>query len=89
MKQGYRVLNNFLHPSPHKKNFPSWKKIWGLNVPPKVRNFIWRCMCHYLPSLSSMQSRNVEVVNVCYFCQSHHEDNFHVLIQCPFIKQIW
>ena len=29
------------------------------------------------------------MVNVYYFCQSHPEDNFHVLVQYPFTKQIW
>ena len=38
-----------------------WKEIWALNVPPKVRNFIWRACSNILPTMENLQNRRVKV----------------------------
>ena len=45
-----------------------WRKIWKLNVPPKVRNFIWRACSNILPTKESLHRRRVNVDARCELC---------------------
>ena len=33
---------------------PIWRKIWKLNAPPKVRNFLWRACSNILPTRENL-----------------------------------
>ena len=45
-----------------------WRKIWKLNVPPKVRNFIWRACSNIRPTKESLHRRRVNVDARCELC---------------------
>ena len=36
---------------------PAWSKIWTLNVPPKVRMFLWRACSSCLPTRENLHRR--------------------------------
>ena len=38
-----------------------WRSIWALNIPPKVRNFLWIAYANILPTRSNLQRRKVKV----------------------------
>lgn len=51
---------------------PIWKKIWNINIPPKVNIFIWRLMRDRLPSRENLKGRNVVIegyITCCLFCK--------------------
>nr|GMD78194.1 hypothetical retrotransposon [Ipomoea batatas] len=49
VRSGYRLLSN----SPQENNnFNSWGKLWKLDVEPKIRNLLWRCVKEILPSFN-------------------------------------
>uniref|UniRef100_A0A2C9V6E1 RNase H type-1 domain-containing protein n=1 Tax=Manihot esculenta TaxID=3983 RepID=A0A2C9V6E1_MANES len=66
-----------------------WKKIWSLQLIPKVKNFIWRACSNILPVRSVLVSRHVPIQDVCPFCLVESETIFHALISCPFVRQVW
>ena len=45
---------------------PLWKKLWHLNIPPKVRIFAWKMCMNALPTYVNLQKRGV---NICIFVQ--------------------
>ena len=38
-----------------------WKMIWDLNVPPKIRNFMWRAVSNIMPMQDNLYRRRVAV----------------------------
>ncbi|XP_031111845.1 uncharacterized protein LOC116015819 [Ipomoea triloba] len=49
VRHDYKLLMaETLHSDPQLQ-FIEWKKLWLLPVPPKVKNFLWRCMRDILP----------------------------------------
>lgn len=61
-----------------------WKKIWTLNVPPKVRNFLWHaCFNIILPTRENLSRRKVSVKPHCEFCCQSSESVGLLLWECP------
>ena len=56
-----------------------WKKIWHLNIPPKIKYFAWRACIDALPTK----------VNLCPCCGSELEAISHSLICCEVAKRVW
>ena len=67
----------------------TWKKIRTLNVPPKVRNFIWRACSDCLPTRANLHRRKVHVEVVCGLCQQKLETTGHILWEYPLARNVW
>ena len=66
-----------------------WNKVWGLKLPGKVVNFVWRMCRDVLPTVANMITKHVNDVDRCAWCHNHVEDSLHVLFQCDFSVQVW
>lgn len=42
-----------------------WKRIWSLQLPGKMLNFIWRACSNVLPTAVALQSKRVNVTSWC------------------------
>ena len=52
VKSRYNFLyknNNFNNNEYHPESNKLWKKVWGLDVQPKIRNFLWRAIRNSIP----------------------------------------
>ena len=63
-----------------------WQKLWRLNVPSKVKNFIWRAAKNVLPTAINLISKRVEITSTCAVCSANEESVLHALIECSFAK---
>ncbi|XP_073294536.1 uncharacterized protein [Primulina huaijiensis] len=45
-----------------------WGKIWNLQVPPKVKHFLWRATRNCLPVRASLQRKGIQVPLTCAQC---------------------
>ena len=66
-----------------------WKKVWKLNVPPKVRTFMWRACADTLPTRDNLHRRRVGVDRNCEFCRQQPKTGAHLLWECPFARNVW
>ncbi|XP_074355726.1 uncharacterized protein LOC141695374 [Apium graveolens] len=66
-----------------------WKKLWGLKLPGKVTNLLWRTCRGVLPTAVALARKHVEVSTVCSWCQRAAEDDMHILFQCCFARDLW
>ncbi|KAH9718961.1 reverse transcriptase domain-containing protein [Citrus sinensis] len=66
-----------------------WRKLWRLNVPSKIKNFIWRAAKNVLPTAVNLLSRRVDIISTCAVCNANEETVMHALIECSFAKTCW
>nr|POF27193.1 hypothetical protein CFP56_08563 [Quercus suber] len=92
MKSSYRFLHNSrsmdfgeYHPEENKL----WKKVWGMHVQPKVRNFLWRAIRNSIPTKINLKRRMVLMDECCDHCHEEPEEVLHALWSCPSISQAW
>ena len=66
----------------------TWRRIWKLKVPPKVRMFIQQACTNSLPTRDNLNRRHVSVEAHCEFCCQHPETATHMLWECPFTRNV-
>lgn len=67
----------------------TWGKIWKLNVPPKIRTFLWRACSNCLPTRDNLRRKKIQLQATCELCQSGPETVTHILWSCPFARNVW
>ncbi|KAK3193016.1 hypothetical protein Dsin_024326 [Dipteronia sinensis] len=82
VKSGYRIamqekiIEVYSDPS---KSQRWWARMWGLNIPHKVKIFIWRICNNALPSLVNMCFKKVVKVTCCPRCRQAEESAGHAI----------
>ncbi|KAL5815344.1 hypothetical protein ACOSQ4_025985 [Xanthoceras sorbifolium] len=65
-----------------------WKRfLWGLNIPAKVRMFVWRACRNLLPTRSLLAARRVPVGAGCPLCDAAVESVLHSLWLCSSLAE--
>ncbi|XP_057775394.1 uncharacterized protein LOC130994366 [Salvia miltiorrhiza] len=68
---------------------PLWKWIWSLDVIPKVKHFMWRCVTGALPSTKALIHRSIDVDPLCRRCGLTMETPEHALRDCVWVSSLW
>lgn len=66
-----------------------WRKLWNLEVPNKVKNFLWRATTNVLPTYDNLIRRRVEVMPICSLCNHQNETVLHALVDRAFARTCW
>ena len=66
-----------------------WRKLWNLNVPSKVKNFVWRATTIVLPTAINLISKRVNILSTCVVCHTSDETVIHSLVECNVAKACW
>jgi ribonuclease HI len=93
VRSAYKLLDNRrmaqMATLPSTSSDDVWRKIWKLEVPPKVHVFWWRVVHGFLPARSVLHRRHVEPIAYCETCGADEESIRHVLIECTVAKAFW
>ena len=65
-----------------------WSRIWKLNVPPKVWNFVWRACTNILLTRANLYQRKVPLDPLCSIYGQTDETVRHALLECPLAKNV-
>ncbi|XP_012836236.1 PREDICTED: uncharacterized protein LOC105956874 [Erythranthe guttata] len=66
----------------------SWKWLWDLNLPNKIKIFLWRCCNNLLPTRQNLTNRKILENSLCEICGAAEEDVLHCLSLCSFARQM-
>jgi hypothetical protein len=86
------VAEQFDNDSPSSSGSSSslcWKKVWKLQVPPKVRAFWWRVIKGFVPCRQTLKLRHMEQIGFCKTCGADEETTFHALFECTWARRFW
>ncbi|KAL5805331.1 hypothetical protein ACOSQ3_032131 [Xanthoceras sorbifolium] len=92
VKSGYRVAAQdklSLSGSSSSPDSKWWLALWNLNIPPKIKIFIWRVCHNAIPSLCNLCSRKIVVDPCCSRCGDDPESSAHALFWCSSVRPIW
>lgn len=67
----------------------NWSVIWKLNIPPKVRMFLWRATLDTLPHRAELFRRRIASSPFCERCPESEETSMHILRACRGLDEIW
>lgn len=66
----------------------AWTLLWSVQVPGKIRNFLWRLAKHSIPTEDVRHKRNMVVEDRCRFCGM--QDSWrHSLLECTVARCVW
>jgi ribonuclease HI len=86
------VAEQFDNDSPSSSGSSSslcWKKVWKLQVPPKVRAFWWRVIKGFVQCRQTLKLRHMEQIGFCKTCGADEETTFHALFECTWARRFW
>lgn len=66
-----------------------WKKVWGLEVQPKIRNFLWRAIRNLIPTMVNLRHWKIITNDICEYYQIEPEDVVHALWSCLLLSTMW
>ncbi|XP_057246871.1 uncharacterized protein LOC130589579 [Beta vulgaris subsp. vulgaris] len=67
----------------------AWVVLWGLDVSPKVRHFLWRYCTSSLPTRATLMARHLLEEGGCSWCPSELETSHHAIFACARIRRLW
>jgi glutamine phosphoribosylpyrophosphate amidotransferase len=70
-------------------NTSPWRIIWKLDIPPKLKNFIWVVAHGKLLTNVQRMKRHLTMDDSCFTCQSDKETLAHLFRDCHFSKNVW
>ncbi|KAA3472034.1 non-LTR retrotransposon transposase [Gossypium australe] len=67
----------------------TWKAVWKLRVPERIRTFLWLVLHGRLMTNERRTRLGLAQTAQCERCSSHSEDMLHLLRDCPHSKNLW
>jgi ribonuclease HI len=89
VKSAYRLCVEELIDTSHLKRPGYWSGIWRLQVPPKVKNLMWRICRGCFPTRARLRGKGILCPPNCVVCDDNYEDTAHILFTCSLSTQVW
>uniref|UniRef100_A0A2N9HAI3 Reverse transcriptase zinc-binding domain-containing protein n=1 Tax=Fagus sylvatica TaxID=28930 RepID=A0A2N9HAI3_FAGSY len=87
--KGFQVKSFYTQPTSSGLGFFPWKSIWKAKVPPRVAFFVWTAALWKILIADNLCRRGIIVVSWCYMCKTDGEFVNHLLLHCPYAKELW
>ncbi|XP_041003960.1 uncharacterized protein LOC121249317 [Juglans microcarpa x Juglans regia] len=66
-----------------------WRGIWNLNIPRKVKIFMWKAVKELLATRNNLYLRGIIEDQICPICKSDVETTMHAIWFCPAAANVW
>ena len=92
VKSGYQLALKIKFPEPPTSSAGAsqeWQNLWKLNLPGKIKIFVWKAAKNFLPTAENLWRRKILQEPICTICKEGREDVFHALMECKLARKIW
>ena len=89
VKSGYKHWEKCNASSEDIIDSPGWTKLWNLQLPHKIRVFLWRFCRNNIPVRKLLRSKGVMITIACPMCLADIEHLRHLFCECPFAVECW
>lgn len=88
VKSGYKLALErkriaLHHGETSNEGFGLWKVLWNLNIPLKIKKFLWRACMDVLSVRLNLHRRGIGIDLYCPVCSYRTESILHCFTQCP------
>ena len=66
-----------------------WNKLWGVPVPPKIKQCVWRVAHNSLAHKMNIKSKKISLDTRCPVCFRYDEDGAHCFFKCKEVRKVW
>ncbi|CAN1844985.1 Transposon TX1 uncharacterized 149 kDa protein [Linum perenne] len=67
-----------------------WRKLWNIDVPPKMRHLMWRIARNVVPTRHAIMHRGIPgVEDKCGLCGNGYETVEHLFLDCEVARRCW
>ncbi|OIT30140.1 putative ribonuclease h protein, partial [Nicotiana attenuata] len=84
----YSFIHNSAQLSPP-GDLGKFKWLWKLQVPNKIKFFIWSLTHRRLSTRTMLSSMGINCPTLCQYCNAGQEDIDHIFFVCPIAAQFW
>ena len=67
----------------------TWRRLWQMNVPNKVKHFAWKACRNILATKENLWRRNITKESICEACGEQVESISHLFWFCERAKEVW
>lgn len=94
VRSGYWVATHVAldeedHIQPPQGSLTIKQQIWKLQITPKIKHFLWRCLSGALATTTQLRTRSIPADPICQRCCQGEETINHILFMCPFAAAAW
>ncbi|KAG7556714.1 Ribonuclease H domain [Arabidopsis suecica] len=94
VRSGYWVATHVNVPEEEKIQPPDGdlglkQEVWKLQITPKIKHFLWRCLAGALSTTTQLRTRNISADPICQRCCYEEETINHIMFTCPYAQVVW
>ncbi|CAN0878596.1 Putative ribonuclease H protein At1g65750 [Linum grandiflorum] len=89
VRSAYRVYLDQIADRSNHAQPGEWRRLWKLQVPPKMAHFIWRIAHQVLATRGRLRQRGTNVNGQCGVCGKEYETDWHLFLECEYAHTVW
>ncbi|OMP07498.1 hypothetical protein COLO4_07290 [Corchorus olitorius] len=89
MKGSRHVRDGNRASSSHIVSKSTWKQIWKIQAPSKIKNFLWKACQNALATYQNLWKRRCCTTPTCQLCLHQEESVEHLLLCCDWVQKVW
>lgn len=83
VRSAYQALQLGSHP------IPGCVRVWEIWAPLRVKMFLWLALRRRHWTAERRRRHGLEAHDDCFMCDQHAETLDHIIVHCPFARQLW